>query len=148
VRATKELKEGGEEVVVEVAHALDMVKKAFFKENEAADIRHFDVGIMPLPDAPWERGKCGYKLIQYMACGKPVVASPVGVNSRIVCHGENGFLANNLEQWREALLTLRDHPALRQQMGNEGRARVEREYSVQLNAPRLSAWLHEAAGHR
>lgn len=122
--------------------------RAWSEESEVADIRRFDVGIMPLPDAPWERGKCGYKLIQYMACGKPVVASPIGVNSRIVRHGENGFLANSLDEWREALLTLRDHPELRQQMGNDGRARVEREYSVQVNAPRLLAWLHEAAGRR
>ncbi len=103
-----------------------------------------DLGVFPSRC----EGGTNWVLMEYMACGKPVVASPVGVNSRIVCHGENGFLANNLEQWREALLTLRDHPALRQQMGKEGRAMVEREYSVQLNVPRLSVWLHEAAGHR
>ena len=63
--------------------------------TEVAEIQGFDIGLMPLPDEPYERGKCGYKLIQYMACGKPVVASPVGMNTEIVRHGENGFFGNN-----------------------------------------------------
>ena len=68
---------------------------------------------MPLEDTPWERGKCGYKLIQYMALGLPVVASAVGVNKHIVRHGENGFLAANPGEWRDALARLGMDPALR-----------------------------------
>ena len=75
------------------------------EEGEERDIQSFDVGIMPLPDELWERGKCGYKLIQYMACEKPVVASPVGINQGLVEHGVNGFLASNLQEWVKALST-------------------------------------------
>jgi len=96
---------------------------------------------MPLPDEPFERGKCGYKLIQYMACGKPVVASPVGVNSVIVCDGVEGFLASAHSQWCAALRNLCDDPSLRRRMGLAGRKRVEAEYSLQVSAPRLEALL-------
>jgi glycosyltransferase involved in cell wall biosynthesis len=96
---------------------------------------------MPLLDSPWERGKCGYKLIQYMACGLPVVASPVGVNSVIVREGVNGFLASADEEWAVALETLIRDAALRQRMGSAGRQRVEDEYCVQQTAPRLIQWL-------
>jgi glycosyltransferase involved in cell wall biosynthesis len=100
-------------------------------------LQDIDIGVMPLPDTPWERGKCGYKLIQYMACGKPVVASPVGVNSEIVRHGESGFLAETDAEWEEALTMLAADPGLRQRMGAAGRRRVEEEYSLQVQAPRL-----------
>lgn len=112
---------------------------------EVTAIQHFDIGIMPLPDAPFERGKCGYKLIQYMACGKPVVASPVGVNSMIVRDGVDGVLAATNEGWVTALTRLLDSPELRQQMGRAGRGRVEREFSLQQAAPRLAAWINEIA---
>ncbi|HNB50476.1 MAG TPA: glycosyltransferase family 4 protein [Anaerolineales bacterium] len=105
--------------------------------TEAADIQTFDVGIMPLPDEPFERGKCGYKLIQYMACALPVVASPIGVNQKIVEPGINGFLATMPEEWITALQTLRENPALRAQMGLAGREKVEQFYSLQANAPKL-----------
>lgn len=105
--------------------------------SEVADIQHFDIGIMPLTDAPFERGKCGYKLIQYMACGKPVVASPVGVNSKIVSDGEDGFLASTHEEWVSALTKLIDNPRLRETMGSKGRQKVEVKYSLQISARRL-----------
>ncbi len=116
--------------------------------REAADIRDFDVGIMPLDDTDWERGKCGYKLIQYMAGAKPVVASPVGANPQIVEHGVNGFLAATEEEWRVALRRLRDDPRLRIRMGEAGRRKVEAEYSLELVAPRLRDLLRAAAGRR
>ena len=109
--------------------------------SEVADIQPFDIGIMPLPDEPFERGKCGYKLIQYMACGKPVVASPVGVNSVIVRNGVEGFLASSTDEWIASLQKLVDDSALRKQMGQVGRARVETEYSLQVTAPKLECLL-------
>jgi glycosyltransferase involved in cell wall biosynthesis len=114
------------------------------EESEISEIQSFDVGIMPLPDEPFERGKCGYKLIQYMACGLPVVASPVGVNCRIVEHGVNGFLANTPEEWVRAILTLKESPELRRRMGAAGRKKVEREYSLNTAAPKLISLLRSA----
>ena len=119
---------------------------AWSEETEVAEIGGFDVGIMPLEDSPWERGKCGYKLIQYMACGKPVIASPVGVNTRIVEPGINGYLAETKQDWVNALTTLMADADLRQRMGAAGRAKVERDYTIQANAPRLAAMLRAAAG--
>jgi len=114
--------------------------------TETAEIGNFDVGIMPLPDNAWERGKCGFKLIQYMACGKPVVASPVGVNREIVIEGVNGFLASTPGEWVEALLRLKADPELRTTMGDNGRRMVEEKYCLQVTAPRLRRILFEAAG--
>ena len=116
---------------------LPMQSIPWSEESEVADIASFDIGIMPLVDEPFERGKCGYKLIQYMACGLPVVASPVGVNCQIVEHGVNGFLAETLEEWEQALGTLLADADLRQRMGMAGRLKVEQKYSVQVTAPRL-----------
>ncbi|MEO5328903.1 MAG: glycosyltransferase family 4 protein [Magnetococcus sp. THC-1_WYH] len=107
--------------------------------TEVDEIRGFDVGIMPLPDEPWTRGKCGFKLIQYMACGLPVVASPVGVNSEIVEEGVNGFFAKTAEEWTEALRILKCNAVLRQQMGEAGRRKVEQQYALQVTGPRLVA---------
>ncbi|OEU47122.1 MAG: glycosyl transferase family 1 [Desulfobulbaceae bacterium S5133MH15] len=107
------------------------------EETEVDHIQDFDIGIMPLPDSPWERGKCGYKLIQYMACGKPVVASSVGANRKIVEHGVNGFLAGPTEEWLQALTVLRDNPDLREKMGTAGRKKVEEKYCIQVTARRL-----------
>lgn len=114
--------------------------------REAEEIGDFDVGIMPLPDNPWERGKCGFKLIQYMACGKPVVASPVGANREIVADGVNGFHASTREEWVRALERLKSDPDLRRSMGASGRRTVEEKYSIQVTAPRLHRLLLEAAG--
>ncbi len=115
------------------------------EQTEAASIARCDIGIMPLSDKPFQRGKCGYKLIQYMACGLPVVASPVGANRQIVEHGVNGFLAETNEQWEQALQTLLADPHLRQRMGQLGRQKVERQYCVQVTGPRLAALLKDAA---
>lgn len=107
------------------------------EEKEVESIQSFDVGIMPLLDSPWERGKCGFKLIQYMACGIPVVASPVGVNSKIVEHGQNGFLANSSNEWIEYLSKLKNDSNLRKKFGSTGRKLVEEKYSLQVTAPQL-----------
>jgi glycosyltransferase involved in cell wall biosynthesis len=115
------------------------------EETEVASIQQFDIGIMPLEDSPWERGKCGYKLIQYMACGLPVVASPVGVNMKIVAPGENGLLADTPDEWERELWDLLHVDKLaRQSMGAAGRKLVEEKYSVEAQAPRLWGALQEA----
>ena len=116
------------------------------EQTETADIADFDIGIMPLAEGVWERGKCGYKLIQYMACARPVIASPVGVNRSIIDDGASGLLASTEAEWRSALERLRDDQPLRDRMGRAGRARVESEYSVTAVAPRLAELLRRAAG--
>ncbi|WP_374602881.1 glycosyltransferase family 4 protein [Niveibacterium sp.] len=113
------------------------------EDTELQALRQIDIGVMPLPDDPWERGKCGYKLIQYMACSRPVVASPVGANLSIVQPGDNGFLAADSSQWQEALGALIDDAALRRRIGASGRAKVEAQYCVQRTAPRLIGWMQE-----
>lgn len=107
------------------------------EDTEAAQMLDFDVGIMPIPDEPWAHGKCGYKLIQYMACGLPVVASRVGANIQIVKHGINGYLASTDNDWEQALNALHENPLLRQSMGNRGRQDVEAHYSLEVLAPHL-----------
>ncbi|MDP2966409.1 MAG: glycosyltransferase family 4 protein [Pelolinea sp.] len=107
------------------------------EESEVQSIQSFDIGIMPLADSPFERGKCGYKLIQYMACGIPVIASPVGINTEIVDHGKNGFLASNENEWLEALTKLKADATLRQYMGRNGRKLVEEKYSLQVCSTKL-----------
>jgi len=126
---------------------LPMESIAWSEPTEVASISSFDIGIMPLVDEPFERGKCGYKLIQYMACGLPVVASPVGVNRQIVEHGVNGFLAETPEQWEQALRTLLADAGLRQRMGQAGRQKVEQQYCIQFTGPKFAALLIAAAGH-
>lgn len=102
------------------------------ENTEVDSMQRFDVGIMPLRDEPYERGKCGLKLIQYMACSRPVIASPVGVNRRLVVDGENGFLAENQEQWFECLRKLHDNPTMRVEMGRKGRLLVQSQYSLEM----------------
>ncbi len=111
------------------------------EETEVAALQQCDVGIMPLPDEPFERGKCGYKLIQYMGCGLPVVASPVGVNVQIVEKGINGYLAEKTEDWVGALTKLRLDARLRDRMGEAGRDKVVRSYSLHTAAPKLLSLL-------
>ena len=112
-------------------------------ETEAELIRGFDVGIMPLHDSPWEQGKCGYKLIQYMASGKPVIASPVGVNVEIVSP-DVGLLAEDEDAWVQHLSTLAEQPERRTAMGLAGRVQVEREYSLQATVPKVARLLTAA----
>jgi glycosyltransferase involved in cell wall biosynthesis len=113
------------------------------EESEVPLLAGIQVGIMPLQDEPWQRGKCGYKLIQYMACGKPVVASPVGINTDIVTEGV-GYLAGDGAQWYAALRELAEDAALRSRLGRAGRLAVEERYSLQAVAPRLAALLKAA----
>jgi glycosyltransferase involved in cell wall biosynthesis len=115
-------------------------------DSEAKAIQDFDVGIMPLPDNAWARGKCGYKLIQYMASARPPIASPVGINRLLIAHGTNGFLATSETDWVDSLTFLCDHPEERHRMGQVGRRMVEERYCLEVTGPRLAALLREAAG--
>ena len=105
--------------------------------TEIGDVQAMDIGIMPLLDRPFERGKSGYKLIQYMACGLPAVASPIGVNAQIVKDGVNGFLASTEQEWRKALAALLESEPLRSRFGSQGRDLVVREFSLSSQKARL-----------
>lgn len=114
-------------------------------ENEVREIHRFTVGIMPQPDAPWMLGKCALKALQYMACGIPCVASPVGAICDIIQHGENGLFAETTTEWLEAFDRLRN-PALRQLLSEAARATVEENFSLAQAAPRLLDLLNDING--
>jgi glycosyltransferase involved in cell wall biosynthesis len=115
------------------------------EDTEVDSISSCAIGIMPLENSPWEKGKCGYKLIQYMACSLPVVASAVGANIEIVEDGKNGYLVRSTDEWVVALRTLLESPGLRAEMGKAGRARVEENYCLQKTGPRLVELLRVAS---
>ncbi len=104
--------------------------------REVVDLQGFSAGIMPLPDTDWVRGKCGLKALQYMACGRPCVASPVGVVSDMIADGHDGYWAASPEEWEEKLGRLCD-PKLCGDMGRAARATVEARYALKTAAPRL-----------
>jgi hypothetical protein len=112
--------------------------------DEVANLQGIDIGLMPLDDDPWTRGKCGYKALQYMAAGVPAVCSPVGMNAEIVTDGENGLLAEGPDAWERQLSRLIASPSLRQGLGAAGRRSVERTYSLSSLAPRLADLLGAA----
>lgn len=104
------------------------------KETEIADLLTFDIGIMPLTDDEWAKGKCGFKALQYMALGIPCIASPVGVNSEIIIHDVNGLLCSTSLEWEAGLDELINDQLLRNRLGNEAQKTVEENYSVSSNA--------------
>lgn len=102
--------------------------------TEIDDLLTFNIGLMPLKPDAWCEGKCGFKLIQYLALGIPAIASPVGVNSDIIEQGSNGFLCSSEEEWADAITLLTNNADLRSAMGKAGREKIKAEYSVQANA--------------
>lgn len=108
------------------------------EDTEVQLIAESHIGVMPLDDTPWERGKCGFKLIQYMACGLPVVASPVGANVEIVGDSEVGYLASDVREWTDAIRRLAADSGLRKLLGSAGCARVKSEYSAEVAAVTLA----------
>lgn len=104
------------------------------EKTEANEILKTDVGIMPLQDSLWEKGKCAYKLIQYAACGIPGIASDVGMNAEVTLNGETGFLVGSDEEWIRRILELKDNPEQRKKMGANARNLVERKYCIQVTA--------------
>jgi glycosyltransferase involved in cell wall biosynthesis len=119
-------------------------------ETEVDDLRPIDVGIMPLPNDAWSKGKCGLKALQFMALGIPTICSPVGVNTDIIQDSENGFIADTQEEWVTKLRLLLRSAELRHQLGLAGRATVEQKYSAIVQAPRvyevLESTTHDAPG--
>jgi glycosyltransferase involved in cell wall biosynthesis len=106
--------------------------------GEAAAIRSMTLGIMPLEDSAWARGKCSFKMLQYMACGLPVVVSPVGMNAEVLALGNCGVGATDLKDWEDALIGILKDEVMRRSMGMEGRRIVESHFSVNVVAPQLA----------
>ena len=115
-------------------------------DGEIVALQSFDIGIMPLEDTPWNRGKCAFKLIEYMAVGIPVVAGAVGANEEVVVTGKTGFTVREPDEWETALTELIADPALRRRMGAAGRTRCVARYSVAGQQNRLLEVLTEVAG--
>ena len=111
------------------------------EELELTALEQMDIGLMPLPDNRWTRGKCGYKALQYMAAGIPVVADDVGITSRLVGHREAGLITRSQGEWVRGISELASDPTLRTRLGREGRSRVERDYSTSRWAPVLASIL-------
>jgi glycosyltransferase involved in cell wall biosynthesis len=123
---------------------LDVTPLPWRVETEVADLSGIDIGIMPLPDDRWSRGKCGLKALQYMALGVPAVCSPVGVNRDIIIHEENGLLAASDDEWVNALDRLLESETLRLRLGAAGRATVEARYSAAVQIPVVRRVFEEA----
>jgi glycosyltransferase involved in cell wall biosynthesis len=117
----------------------------------AQEVSCFDgiaVGLMPLDDDPWARGKCAFKAIQYMALGIPAVASPVGANREVIRDGETGFLPADEREWVETLDRLLADPALARRIGAAGRREIEARYSLDVISTRLVAILRSLVATR
>lgn len=126
--------------------ALEITSVPWTAAAEVAELRALDIGLMPLADDEWTRGKCGMKALQYMALGIPPVVSPVGVNTAIVRHGVNGMLASSDDDWVARLEQLGRDPDLRARLGREARRTVDAGYSAAVHAPRMAGVLRGAAG--
>lgn len=123
---------------------LEVVKKKWSSAEEIADLHSFDIGLMPLTEDVWTRGKCGFKLLQCMGVGLPVVCSPVGMNREIVTNGVEGFWATTQDEWLDKLELLVKNQTLRVDMGQKGRAKVLQRYSLEVTAPLLLRLLQQA----
>ncbi|MGH7898912.1 MAG: glycosyltransferase, partial [Candidatus Binatia bacterium] len=112
------------------AEGVAVVRKPWSVADEPSDLASFAVGIMPLPDDAWTRGKCAVKILQCFAASRPVVCSPVGANLEVVEHGRNGFFAESRAEWVARLDELLADPEMRRRMGAEGRKTVAQRYST------------------
>jgi glycosyltransferase involved in cell wall biosynthesis len=113
-----------------VLPGIDYVWRTWSADSEVEELSHFDVGMMPMPDDEWAKGKCALKALQYMAMGVPTICSAVGANCEVIRHGENGLLAKSEQEWIANLESLIDDAALRGRLGREGRRTVEERYSM------------------
>ena len=121
---------------------IGFLAKGWSAQEELADLRSFDIGIMPLDDTPFNRGRLGYKIIQYMAVGIPIVASDVGLNRTVVEDGKNGFLVKTPEEWVEKLSPLISDASLRRRMGEVGRKMAEERFSLRGQSGHLIETIH------
>jgi glycosyltransferase involved in cell wall biosynthesis len=126
------------------APGVPVVMRQWSPETEIEELRAFDIGLMPLHDEPWTRGKGAMKALLYMGVGVPVVASPVGITTKIIKDGRNGYLAATEDEWFEKLFALVRDVELRRALGRAGRATVEREYSAKAQVPRVLEVLESA----
>lgn len=120
-------------VIADKKPALDLKNWKFIpwnEQTEIADLAKIDIGIMPLLPDEWSEGKCGFKLIQYMALGIPAVSSDVGVNNKIIDHKVNGFICHNDDDWKSGIVALYESAALRREFGAAAREKIVREYSI------------------
>jgi hypothetical protein len=130
------------------APGLTVENREWSLDRELEELRGFDIGLYPLPDDEWTRGKSGFKAVQNMAVAVPTVAAPVGATADIIEDGVTGFLASTPQQWQEKLELLIDDAALRHSMGQAGRARVEEWYCVEKQAPRWAEVLGHPGGEK
>ena len=127
---------------------LDVEAVSWSEESEAKELARCSAGIMPLPDTPWARGKCGLKLLQYLAAGLPVVSSPRGGATGILTDGVDGIIARNGAEWRRGLERVLGDPTVAAGLGREGRRTVERRFSLAVWAPRMREILEAVAAGR
>ncbi|RED19600.1 glycosyltransferase involved in cell wall biosynthesis [Flavobacterium cutihirudinis] len=132
--------------VIGVDIAIEGIDVELVNWKEATEVEELlssDIGIMPLEDTMWENGKCGFKLVQYMACGLPVIASAAPANKEIIDEGINGFIINNQDDWYDAFEKLILNVSLREQFGKSGRQKIENKYSYQVWGDRYSDFLEQ-----
>lgn len=128
--------------------AMDESKIEFIRWNAVSEVAHiqdFDIGLMPLRNTETAKGKCSFKMLQYMACGKPLVASPVGMNAQVLAKGHFGFAARSIDEWVDSLRNLITDATLRSSWGCTGRRVVEDNYSIDVIGPRFAALLKRVA---
>jgi glycosyltransferase involved in cell wall biosynthesis len=127
---------------------LEVIKTPWSESTEAAEIAAADIGISWVPDDPWSRGKCGLKVLQYMAAGLPVVTNPVGVHNEMVRHGETGYLATTEREWVDGIQALAADSDRRRRMGHAGRELVKDKYSVEAGAAKWVNLINSLASER
>ena len=116
---------------------MPVIKKTWALEDENSDLQDIDIGLAPLPNHEWTKGKCATKLLQYLSIGIPVVCSPVGVHNEIIQEGVNGLFAGSIEEWIEKIALLIKYKTFRERMGLEGKKTVESHYSLKANVPKF-----------
>lgn len=123
---------------------IEILRKIWKEEDEEADLRSLDIGLAPLAQDEWSEGKCGLKLLQYLACGLPSVASPGGAQKEIIQDGVNGYLASSEKEWVEKISILVRDGVKRKEFGLQGRRTVEQRYSLRWGAEKITEVIYAA----